>query len=558
MTHAEELVFAALGGCGEVGMNCYIYGYGRPDKHDWLIADMGVKFGDDATPGIDLMMADIAFLRERRHRIRGLVLTHGHEDHIGAVAHLWPQLECPVYATPFTAALLKDKIAEAGLESVFPLNIMPLSGRAQLGPFEIELVSMTHSIPEPNALAIRTPLGLALHTGDWKLDPGPVIGQPTDEAALRALGAEGVRAMICDSTNVLSPGTAGSEAMVRDSLTDLIGGLKGRVAVTTFASNAARLESIARAARANGRDVVLVGRAMHRIVGAAKATGYLTDFPDTVPEDEAGYLPRDRALYLCTGSQGEPRAALARVAEDSHPNLSLSDGDTVIFSSKIIPGNEVPIYSMQNRLAERGVRIITEHDHFVHVSGHPCRDDLARLYSWVKPEVVVPMHGEMRMLIEHRAFAKAHGAREAVIAPNGTLVRLAPDPAEAIGTVPHGTVHLDGRVLAPADSPALAMRRRIAFNGAIVVTVVVDERGALLDDPRVVPLGVPEEIAEIEETVADDLSVRIEDAVEALSRSDLKSDAMIEEAARKAVRGPMRGLWGKRPPIHVEVVRLEG
>ncbi len=557
MTQDQDLVFAALGGCGEVGMNLYLYGFGDPDKREWIAVDMGVKFADAREPGIDLMMADVSFLRKQRKRLRGIILTHGHEDHIGAIAHLWPKLECPVYATPFTAELMKDKIQEAGLESVFPLTVVPLSSRFELGPFSIELISVTHSIPEPSALAIRTPLGTALHTGDWKLDPDPVLGPVADEAAFTALGDEGVLAMVCDSTNVLSPGHSGSEALVRDSLTDLIGGLKGRVAVTTFASNAARLDSIARAARANGREVVLVGRAMHRTLRAARACGYLEDFPETVPQEEAGYLPPEKTLYLCTGSQGEPRAALARVAEDSHPHLVLSEGDTVIFSSKIIPGNELPIYAMQNSLAERGVHIISERDHFVHVSGHPNRDELARMYQWVRPKIVLPMHGEMRMLLEHEDFAKAHGAEQAVVAPNGTLVRLAPGAAEIIGTVPQGRMLLDGTILTPDNSPAVSMRRRLGFTGAVVVTVVLDDRGDLLDDPRVVPLGIPEEIADLADTLAEDLSIRAEEAIDGLAKRDRKSDGAVQEAVRRALRRPFNAQWGKRPLIEIEIVRLE-
>ncbi len=556
MSGTDEIVFLPLGGCGEVGMNLYLYGYGKPDAHKWLMVDLGVRFADESTPGIDLMMADPTFIRERREDLAGLVLTHGHEDHIGAVVHIWPQLRCPVYATPFTAALLREKAAEAGLQDVFPLTVVPLSGRFEVGPFDIEMIGLTHSILEPNALALRTPLGTVLHTGDWKIDPEPLEGQDVDEQTLKALGAEGVRAMICDSTNVLSPGHSGSERQVRDSLIDIIGGLKQRVAVTTFASNATRLSSIAHAARANGREVVLVGRAMHRIVRAAKETGYLKDFPETVPEEEAGYLPPEKALYLCTGSQAEPRAALFRIAEDEHPNVSFSEGDAVIFSSKIIPGNEVQIFGLHNQLTTRGIHVITEQDHFVHVSGHPCRDELAKMYDWVKPELAVPMHGEMRHLLEHRDFALAHGAKEAVVATNGSMVRLAGGPADIIERVEQARLFLDGKVLTAETSEAVQIRRRLAYTGAIAVTVVFDKRGELLDEPRVLPLGIPEELAELDECLSGDLSIRIEQAIDKLDRRDCLKDDVVDDVVRRAIRRPLRFAWGKRPLIDVDILRL--
>ncbi|MFP3944820.1 MAG: ribonuclease J, partial [Alphaproteobacteria bacterium] len=372
----KEFVFLPLGGCGEVGMNLNLFGYGAPGDHEWMMADLGVTFADLTAPGIDLILPDPAFIAERRNRLKGLVFTHAHEDHIGAAAALWPYLQCPMYATAFTAELLRAKFAEAGIAADAPLHVISAGARIKLGPFDVELVRMAHSIPEAHALAIRTPAGLHLHTGDWKLDPAPVVGGITDEARLRALGEEGVMSMTCDSTNVFVPGEAGSEAAVRDSLTGLFGELEGRIAVTAFASNVARVDSVARAAAAHGRHLVLVGRAMHRIVAAAKACGMLEDFPALVPEEDAGWLPPESVVYLCTGSQGEPRAALARIAEGGHPHVSLENGDAVIFSSRVIPGNEVAIFELQNRLAERGVRVIGEEDHFVHVSGHPCRDEL--------------------------------------------------------------------------------------------------------------------------------------------------------------------------------------
>ncbi|MGF1456080.1 MAG: ribonuclease J [Alphaproteobacteria bacterium] len=537
-------------------MNLYLYGYGPPEDHDWIVVDVGVRFADESLPGIDLTMADPAFLEQRRDRLKGIVLTHGHEDHIGALVHLWPKLQCPVYATPFTGELLREKINEAHLDGILPLEIVPLGGRFPVGPFEVELIALTHSIPEPNALALRTPAGTVLHTGDWKLDADPVLGAQTDEHALRALGEEGVVAMICDSTNVLSDGASGSEALVRDSLVGLIGELKGRVAVTTFASNAGRLDSIARAAVANGRNVVLAGRAMHRIVRAAKATGYLKDFPETVAEDEAGYLPPEKTLILCTGSQAESRAALARMAEDTHPSLALGDGDTVIFSSKIIPGNERGIFQLQNRLASRGIHVLTERDHFVHVSGHPCRDELAKMYEWVRPRNVVPMHGETRHLLEHVDFATQHGADHAVMAVNGTVVRLAPGRAEIIGEIPQGKLLLDGKVLVPEDAPAVKTRRRLAEEGMVHVTLIFDKHGELMEAPIVLTMGIPDELAERDETIDGDLSERAEAAVEALSDKQVRDDGAVEETARRAIRRMLKSTWGKRPPVEVDIVRL--
>ncbi len=490
---ADELVFLPLGGAGEIGMNLNLYGFGPEETRQWIMVDLGVTFGDERTPGVDLIMPDPAFIEERRDDLLGLVLTHAHEDHIGAVAHLWPRLRCPVYATPFTAALVRGKLMEAGIEGEVPLHTVPLGGRISLGPFDLELVTLTHSIPEPNALAIRTPLGLVLHTGDWKIDPDPVVGDDMDVTRLTEIGDEGVRAIVCDSTNVFSPGVSGSEADVAKSLIEVIRACPQRVAVTTFASNVARLESIARAAAACDRHVILVGRAMFRVVGAAREAGYLADVPPFLTEHDAGYLPPDKVLFICTGSQGEPRAALARIVEDSHPNITLSKGDTVIFSSRIIPGNESSIFELQNRLAERGIRVITEKDHFVHVSGHPCRDELARMYQWIRPQVSVPVHGEARHLAEHAALARELQVPESVVLRNGLMVRLAPGPAEIVDEAPSGRLYLDGDVLIDAEEGAVQERRRLAFAGSVFVSLVLDRDGKVRGDPQVRLLGLPEE-----------------------------------------------------------------
>ena len=552
---SDELVFLPLGGTGEIGMNLNLYGFGPEAARQWLMVDLGVTFADGRTPGVDVIMADPAFIEEHRDDLLAIVLTHAHEDHIGAVAHLWPRLKCPVYATPFTAELVKSKLIEAGLDQVVPLNIVELSSRFTIGPFDIEFVTLTHSIPEPNALAIRTALGTVMHTGDWKIDPDPVVGDDIDRKRLAEIGDEGVRAIVCDSTNVFSPGEAGSEADVGRSLTKLIGELEGRVAVTTFASNVARLESIIRAAEANDRHVVLVGRSMFRVIAAARDTGYLKNLPPFVDADEAGYLPRDKVLYLCTGSQGEPRAALARIAADTHPDIVLEEGDTVIFSSRIIPGNDVAIFEMQNDLARSGVRVITEKDHFVHVSGHPCRDELTAMYQWIKPEVSIPVHGEARHLLEHAALAKELQVPEALVLQNGKMVRIAPGPAEIIDEVPWGRVVLDGDVLVPSWDPGIQERRRLSFGGAVFVSVALDDKGNVRGDPEVRLIGLPERDGygvRFEERVYDAL----DGALDQLPLRKRGDDEQVAEYLRRAVRGAIRREWGKKSAVEVIVTRV--
>ena len=552
---ADELVFLPLGGSGEIGMNLNLYGYGPENDRQWIMVDLGVTFGDERTPGIDLIMPDPAFIEERRDELLGIVLTHAHEDHIGAVAHLWPRLRCPVYATPFTATMVRGKLIEAGIESEVPMHIIPLGHRFDLGPFDIELVTLTHSILEPNALAIRTPLGLVMHTGDWKIDPDPVLGDDIDIARLTEIGDEGVRAIVCDSTNVFSPGSSGSEADVATSLIELIRPLEGRVAVTTFASNVARLESIARAAAACDRHAVLVGRAMFRVVAAARDAGYLNDLPPFLTEHDAGYLPRDKVLFICTGSQGEPRAALARIAEDSHPNIVLEQGDSVIFSSRVIPGNEISIFDLQNTLALRGVRVITEKDHFVHVSGHPCRDELARMYQWIRPEIAIPVHGEARHLAEHAALARELQVPQQVVIRNGLMVRLAPGPAEIVDEAPSGRLYLDGEVLTASDEGAVQERRRLAFAGSVFVSIVLDGKGQVRGDPQVRLMGLPETDGtglDFEDRALD----AIDEALDRLPARRRDDDDAVAEFLRRAVRGALRREWGKKPQVAVVVTRI--
>lgn len=556
-TSEPELIFVPLGGCGEIGMNLNLFGFGTQRDRKWIIVDLGVTFGDLTTPGVDLIMPDPAFIADQREDLLGIIATHGHEDHIGAIARLWPMLKCPVYATPFTANLIENKLAELGLLDEVPLHVVDLGARFDLGPFDIEYITLTHSILEPNALAIRTPLGTVLHTGDWKIDPEPLLGDLTNENRLREIGEDGVLAIICDSTNVFVPGTAGSEGAVRESLIELVASLKGKVAITTFASNFARLTSAIEAARANDRHVCLVGRSMLRITEAARETGYITDFSGFVTEEEAGFLPKDNVLYLCTGSQGEGRAALARIASGDHQHVTLSEGDTVIFSSRIIPGNERGIYALQNQLIERGVDVIDADDHFVHVSGHPCRDDLATMYQWLKPQIAIPVHGELRHLREHVKFAKKCQVPEVVMARNGEMVRIGPGKAQIVDEVPSGRLHLDGEFLVSDNDPALKDRRKIAYAGVLVVTVTLDDEGQVLEDPRVLALGMPNEKGMSGRSLQEVLEADVDGTLETMSPRQRRSDGDIEQACRRALRERMRNSWQKRPQIEVQVIRLE-
>jgi ribonuclease J len=547
---ADELLFLALGGAGEIGMNLNLYGHAGK----WLMIDLGVTFGDDATPGIEVIMPDIGFIEERRRDLAGLVLTHAHEDHIGAVPYLWPRLGCPIFATPFTASLVREKLREVGLAQAAPITEIPMSGRFSVGPFELELITLTHSIPEPNAVVIRTKFGTLLHTGDWKLDPEPLVGPLADEAALRRLGDEGVLAMICDSTNALVHGQSGSEGEVRESLQELVGRLPGRIAVACFASNVARVETIARVAAAHDRQVALVGRSLWRITEAARENGYLADIPPFITEHDIGYLPRDKALLICTGSQGEPRSALARIARDDHPTVSLEKGDTVIFSSRIIPGNERSIGELQNGLVRLGVEIITERDHFVHVSGHPARDELLAMYQWVRPRIAIPVHGEARHLRAHARLAESCQVGQALVIENGDVVRLAPGPAAVVDSAPAGRLGLDGKNLVRLDGTVMRTRHRTVYNGAAVATLIVDRAGRIKGEPQLTVHGLLDPESDI--AVRDEVIAAIRDAVEALSGPARADDAAVKEAARLAVRRSLHASHGKKPVTDVHLIRV--
>jgi ribonuclease J len=545
-----ELLFLPLGGAGEIGMNHNLYGHAGA----WLMVDLGITFGDASTPGIDVIMPDPSFIEERRDQLAGLVLTHAHEDHLGAVAYLWDRLRCPVYATPFTAAVLRRKLTEAGLLERVPLTEIPLSGRFTVGPFAIELITLTHSIPEPNALVIETPVGRVMHTGDWKLDPDPLVGPTADEKALIRVGEAGVLAMVCDSTNVLVSGDSGSEADVRDTLLDIVGRYENRVAVACFASNVARLETIARVGAAHGRDVALVGRSLWRIYEAAKETGYMQDLPPFLTERDVGYLPRERVLMICTGSQGEPRSALARIAAGDHPEVSLESGDTVIFSSRIIPGNEISINRMHNRLSELGVQVVTTNEEHVHVSGHPARDELAQMYQWIRPRIAVPVHGEPRHLVAHAKLALECQVPEAVVVQNGAMVCLAPGRAEIIDEVFTGRLAVDGRHLVDLESSAIRDRRRMIYHGSAVATVILGRDGELHGLPIVSLHGI--EPGEREDAILPPVVEAVADAVNALSDRDRSDDEQVSEAARRAVRRALRQISGKRPHTEVHLVRV--
>jgi ribonuclease J len=550
----DELLFVALGGAGEIGMNMSLYCC----NGKWLAVDCGLTFADDTLPGIDLLFPDPSFIEERRKDLVGLVLTHAHEDHLGAVAHLWPRMNCPVYATPFTMYLLKRKLSEAGLLDRVPLHEIEVGGSVDVGEFGVNYIQVTHSIPEAHSLAIETPHGTVVHSGDWKLDPDPLVGPVTDTKRLAAFGDKGVRALICDSTNALSPGRSRSESEVLESLTELVGELSGRVVITTFASNVARIGSIAKAAAANGRSLVVSGRSLHRNIEAAKACGYLQDMPTHLDEDEAGYLSRENIVILCTGCQGEPRGAMARIAMHEHRHIHLETGDTVIFSSKIIPGNEKMIGLVQNRLVYDGLHVITEKDRFVHVSGHPARDELREYYGLVRPEVAVPVHGEARHLSRHSELASELGIKEAPVIENGDVLRLAPGPVKVVDHIATGRLALDGGRVTATDSKTLQSRKRMMFNGIAFVVVVLDGKQKSIMTPRVTIRGVLDHADSLAEAELHDKSVEAaETGLVNVSDDRRGDDGAIFDAVSQSVRRVLKqASKGRRPAVEVEVVRL--
>jgi ribonuclease J len=540
----QGLWFVPLGGAGEIGMNLNLFAC----DGQWLMVDLGVTFGDETIPGLDVVMPDPSFIVERRGKLKGLIVTHAHEDHVGAVAYLWPQLQCPVYTTPFCAAFLEHKLKEVGLDGEVPVTVVPLGGRVEIGPFKVDFITLTHSVPEPNALAIRTKHGTIFHTGDWKFDPTPIIGQPTDFDLLNAIGDEGVLALIGDSTNVFTEGEAGSEGDVRDSLRELFARFTGRIAVGCFASNVARLDSIYRAAEAAGRHVALVGPSLWRICETARRTGYLAPDLTFYKAEDATHLPRDKVLYICTGSQGESRAALMRIATDQHPDVTLEEGDVVVFSSRVIPGNEKQIAKVQNALAKLGVEIVTAKDHFIHVSGHPARDELRRMYQMIRPKIAVPVHGEARHIKAHAALASECQVPQALEIENGSAVTFEKGRARVAGTVWSGRMAWEDGEVVPFASPMLRDRKRMFYDGAAVATVTLYEDGMVADDPQVAVLGMVDPFEE-------DWGEVIEKALNRLPKKARQDDTVVEEAVRSAVR---KAFAPKRKPVvKVHIQRVQ-
>jgi ribonuclease J len=551
-----ELVFAPLGGIGEIGMNLSIYGFGDERRRQWLIVDCGVSFAsEEQLPGVDLILPDIRYLLEERRNILGLVLTHAHEDHMGALIDLWPKLNVPLYATPFAATLFEARRQSEPGAPTIPVNVVPLNGSIALGPFTVDFINVAHSIPESNALAIRTALGTVVHTGDWKIDLTPVVGAPTDQAKLTALGDQGTLALIGDSTNAVRDGRSPSEADVAKTLTELIRTAPARVAVTTFASHVGRIRAVADAARLAEREVVVVGRAMERVVQVARETGYLDGVQDFRAAESYGYLPPDKVLALCTGSQGEPRAALARIAQDEHPEVTLTRGDRVIFSARTIPGNEKAVARVINGLVTQGVDVITDRDHLVHVSGHPRRAELLDMINWVRPQILIPAHGEPLHLAEHAKLARNAGVPQVLVCRNGDLVKLAPGPAEIIDEVPSGRLYKDGGLLVDAEAPTVAARRRLSFAGVVSVALALSEKGQLVADPEVELIGIPETDAG-GRSMADIARDAIEEAFESLPKPRRRDPDQVAEAVRRAVRGAIAERWNKKPVCHVHVLSV--
>ncbi|MGY0573651.1 ribonuclease J [Bradyrhizobium sp. RDM12] len=556
MARPDELVFAPLGGVGEIGMNLSIYGLGNRQQRAWLAVDLGVSFGDEEhLPGIDLIMPDISFLEKERKNLMGLVLTHAHEDHFGAIIDLWPRLKCPIYATQFSAALFEAKCAAERNAPKIPVTVVPSGGRIDVGPFNVEFIPVAHSIPEAHALAIHTEAGTVLHTGDWKIDPTPTLGRPTDEKRLRELGEEGVIALIGDSTNAVRDGRSPSEAEVARTIVDLVKAAKGRVAVTTFASNVARIKAVADAAKAADREVVVVGRAMERVVQVARETGYLDGVQNFRSPEVYGHLPQDKVLALCTGSQGESRAALARIANDDHPEITLNRGDSVIFSSRTIPGNEKAVGSIINNLVLQGVEVLTDRDHLVHVSGHPRRDELRDLISWVKPQLLIPVHGEALHLNEHAKLARAAGVPRVLVIRNGDLVKLGPGDPGVIGEVPSGRLYKDGTILEDSKSRAVVERRRMAFSGCAFVAIAMTAQGELADDPEVDLVGIPEK-NRAGEPFDDIVFDAVMSTIEGLPKARRRDPDALAESVRRAVRSVINEHWGKKPPCLVHVLTV--
>ncbi|MDC0858428.1 ribonuclease J [Pelagibacteraceae bacterium] len=550
----EELIFCPLGGSGEIGMNMNLYAYGKEDDQKWIIVDMGVTFADDTIPGVDLIMPDPGFIIDKKDDLLGIVLTHAHEDHIGAVAHIWPELKCKLYATPFTAALLTEKFKEKKIDISSFLKIVPLNSQIKLGAFEIDFVTLTHSILEPNGLSIKTPLGTILHTGDWKIDPNPLIGNKIDEEKLKKIGSSGVSAMICDSTNIFSPGRAGSESDVRDSLLRIMEAKTKRILVTSFASNVARMESIFYCAKKTGRSICLVGRSMHRIYKAARKCGYLKGLIEPLEPRDAKKVSKNKILYLATGSQGEPMGAMNRIVNGSHPDVFLEEGDCVIFSSKIIPGNEKKLYNLQNQIVKNNIEIISEENAFVHVSGHPNRDDLKDMYTWVKPKSIIPVHGEHRHMQEHVSFAKEMQIPKTLLIENGDIIKLLPgDAPQIIDKAPSGRVYLDGSINVETDSQSIKDRKNLSINGYLEITLLVSNNGKI-KKPIISFRGIPEN--QNNEPFIFDMEDEIFNICKTFSIESKNQQKNLIETIKQNCRRIVREKTGKKPFTNINIARI--
>ena len=542
----NELVFLPLGGVGEIGMNLGVYGYGPKDNRQWLMVDLGVSFAGPELPGVDLVMPDIRFLENERPNILGLVVTHAHEDHFGAILDLWPKLKIPVYCTAFTAGLLETKRELDYSSYDVPVTLFKAGDQFELGPFAIEAIAVAHSIPEPVSLAIKTSLGTVIHTGDWKIDNEPSLGAPTDEKRFSELGDEGVLALVCDSTNSMREGVSPTEHDVLKSLTEIIANERGRVAITTFSSNVGRIISIARAAKEAGRQVLLVGRSIKRSVTVAEELGYLEGIDPFLNEEDYPYIPRDKIVMVLTGSQGEQRAALAKLSRDEMHSLALTAGDTVIYSSRSIPGNERSIIDTQNRLIDMGVKIITDHDALVHVSGHPRRSDLKKMYEWVRPKILVPVHGEALHLAAQTVLGRQAGIKTVAEIRNGDMLKLAPEPAEIIDEVPVGQIYKDGNLIGNEDEMGISERRKLSYVGHVAVSFLLDKHYNLVEMPEVVTFGLPETDDE-GELFDDIISNTIETTIDSIPRARRKDDEVIHEAVRRSIRATINEKWGKKP-----------
>ena len=550
----DELLFCPLGGSGEIGMNMNLYAYGNTDNQKWIMVDVGVTFADDSLPGVDLIYADPGFIVSRKENFLGIVLTHAHEDHIGAITYVWPELKCKIYATPFTASLVIEKFKEKKIDITTHLEIVKLNSKINLGPFKIEFITLTHSILEPNGLRIQTPVGNILHTGDWKCDPDPLIGENINSKRLKEIGKEGVIAMICDSTNVFSAGRAGSESDVRKNMLKVIERLNKRVIITSFASNVARMESAFYCAEKVGRQIALVGRSMHRIYKAAKQCGYLNSVIVPLDARDAKNISRDKIIYLCTGSQGEPMGAMNRIANNSHPDVFIEKGDAVVFSSKIIPGNEKKLYKLHNQLVKEGIEVISEESEYIHVSGHPNREDLRDMYNWIKPKSVIPVHGEHRHMLEHINFAKEMQVPYPIKVENGDVVRLYPGKKpEVFDKAPYGRLYVDGFISVEEDAQSIKERQNVSTNGFIEATILITPKGNIHKRPLLTFRGLP--IFEKEE-FQNSLENEIEKTAKSFSLNNTKQENNLIDALKSTCRKFIKQRTGKRPIANINLVRI--